>query len=415
MDERDEHLYRVGMTTSTAITLRRRAAHARGFWIVAAVFALVMAYSTVPTPLYPLYQQKDGFTSSTTTVVFAAYAVGVMLSLYLAGHVSDWLGRRSVLVMAALVSAASAGLFVLSPALPVLLVARFVNGLSIGILTATATAHLGELRAVARPREQPSVAAPVAGAANLGGLALGPLIGGLFAEFLPAPLLLPHLVFLGLLLTSAVVLLTVPETVERPRPRRPWRPQRLAAPAGRGTEFAVAAGSGFAAFGVFGLFTSLAPSYLSSSFAITDHLIAGLTTFAVFGAAALGQALLARVRDRSQLLISALCCGIGLLGVAVGAIGGIFALFLVGGVVSGCGAGLLFRGALQNVVATADPNARGAAIALYFLLAYAGLVLPVLASGMALQFLPADAVLIGFLAAAVVATVTLAVRLRRSS
>jgi MFS family permease len=37
------------------------------------------------------------------TVVFAMYALGVILSLFLGGHVSDWLGRRPVIVQALLV------------------------------------------------------------------------------------------------------------------------------------------------------------------------------------------------------------------------------------------------------------------------------------------------------------------------
>ena len=32
--------------------------HSAGFWVVAAVFLTTMAYCTVPTPLYPLYQQR---------------------------------------------------------------------------------------------------------------------------------------------------------------------------------------------------------------------------------------------------------------------------------------------------------------------------------------------------------------------
>lgn len=32
-----------------------------GFWTVAVAFFATMSYTTVPTPLYPLYQQRDGF------------------------------------------------------------------------------------------------------------------------------------------------------------------------------------------------------------------------------------------------------------------------------------------------------------------------------------------------------------------
>ena len=64
-------------TASPARVRSSRARHRLGFWIVAITFLLVMAYSTVPTPLYPLYQQRDGFPVSVITVIFAAYAVGV--------------------------------------------------------------------------------------------------------------------------------------------------------------------------------------------------------------------------------------------------------------------------------------------------------------------------------------------------
>ena len=42
-----------------------------------------MAYSTVPTPIYPLYQHHDHFPTVMITAIFAAYGLGVMASLYL--------------------------------------------------------------------------------------------------------------------------------------------------------------------------------------------------------------------------------------------------------------------------------------------------------------------------------------------
>jgi hypothetical protein len=48
------------------------------FWIVAYTFAVTMAFSALPTPLYVLYQARDGFSTFMITVIFAAYAVGVV-------------------------------------------------------------------------------------------------------------------------------------------------------------------------------------------------------------------------------------------------------------------------------------------------------------------------------------------------
>jgi MFS family permease len=73
---------------------QQRRSYGRGFWVVGYAFAVTMAFSTIPAPLYVLYQARDHFGALLVTVIFAAYAVGVMVSLFLAGHISDWLGRR---------------------------------------------------------------------------------------------------------------------------------------------------------------------------------------------------------------------------------------------------------------------------------------------------------------------------------
>ena len=75
--------------------LRRRRQHTFGFWAVALAFVVNMALIAVPTPLYVLYQQRDHFSTITLTVVYAVYAAGVILSLFLGGHLSDWFGASA--------------------------------------------------------------------------------------------------------------------------------------------------------------------------------------------------------------------------------------------------------------------------------------------------------------------------------
>jgi hypothetical protein len=78
----------------------RPARHRTGFWLVGFVFLVTLAFSAVPAPLYVLYAARDRFGPLMITVIFAAYAVGVIASLFLAGHLSDWLGRRRMAVIA---------------------------------------------------------------------------------------------------------------------------------------------------------------------------------------------------------------------------------------------------------------------------------------------------------------------------
>jgi MFS family permease len=382
---------------------------AAAFWTTAAVFLAAMAFTTVPTPLYALYQSRDGFPTWLTTVIFAAYAVGVAVSLYLVGHVSDWVGRRPLALAALAAEGVAAVLFLVAPSVPGLLIARLITGLGVGALTASATAHLGELWREGRPGRSGAVPAAVAVVANIGGLGLGPLVGGLLAQTAPAPLVTPYALSLVVLVLAAVAALLAPETVE-PK-HRPWRPQRLAVPKQGRADFSAAGAAAFAAFAVFGLFSALAPTFLAGEFDARSRLVAGAVPFGVFAVAALAQIVLAAVPLRARLVTAVVLMVVGLGSLAVAALAGVLWLFVAGGLVAGAGVGLLFRASLDVAGGLAAPDARGEVLAAMFLLAYVGLTVPVLAVGLALALAPAVPVLVAFSAAVAVVVVVAGVRM----
>ena len=363
-----------------------RARHQVGFWLVAAVFTLTMAFSTVPTPLYPSYERVDGFGPFVVTIVFSAYALGVLVSLFLAGHLSDWYGRKAVLLPAVVLSIASALVFLGSAALPALIVGRVLSGLSVGLLTATATAHLDDLHRRARPGASGTRASVVATGANLGGLGLGTLVSGLIVEHTSTPLKAPFLVFLVLLGAGALTVLLAPETVDRPEPRPRYRPQRVSVPEQARPSFFAAAIIALITFAMFGLFTSLAPAVLKSLHSASAA-ATGVTVFLVFGSAALAQILLMRWSASAQLRfgLGALAVGLVLLTSAVWVSS--LALFVLGGVVSGAAAGTAFKGSVSTVLGLAAPERRGETLTGLFLAAYLGISLPVVGLGIAVQSL----------------------------
>ena len=82
---------------STTITLPRRNPPATtatrrpiAFWLLAFVFAAVMLGTTLPTPLYVIYQGEWHFSTSVITLIYAVYAAGVSaasMPLFLASTV----------------------------------------------------------------------------------------------------------------------------------------------------------------------------------------------------------------------------------------------------------------------------------------------------------------------------------------
>ncbi|NHA69280.1 MFS transporter [Phycicoccus flavus] len=388
-------------------------AHRRGFGVVAAAFLVLMAFATLPTPLYPAYQRLDGFPTVVITVIFAAYGFGVMAGLYLVGHVSDVLGRRPVLLAATAVELVSAVMFLALHDTASLLVARFVCGVGIGAVTATATAHLAELHAVGRPDADPGVAPVVAGSVNTGGLALGSLAAGLLTEWLPHPLEVPYAVWVVVLVAAFLGLLTVPETVHHDGPRPRYRPQKVAVEPAARPRFAAAAVAAAAAFCVLGLFTSLTASFVGGTLGVRSRLVTGAVVFGVIGASALVQALLGRRSPAARLRMGTVLMTAGLLLVAAAALLTSLPVFVVAGLACGAGLGLLFTVGLATAGAVASEGRRGETLAGMFLAAYAGITVPVIATGVALTWFPAPDVLVAFAAVVLVVVLVSTTLMRR--
>ncbi|MFI6996172.1 MFS transporter [Nocardia sp. NPDC050175] len=371
--------------------------HNTGFWLVTAAFCGAMAFSMVPTPLYPLYAKQLGLSPLMITIVFGVYGAGVIFSLCTVGHVSDWIGRRRVFTLAVAAEVLAAVVFMLPPQLPLLIAGRLISGLGVGAITATATAYLHELHVLARPRDgvkRFEIASP---AANIGGLGVGALVAGVLAEWAPWPLRTSYVVFaVFLLLVIAALLRFVPETVSVPRSRRPaYRPQRVSI-VGSKLGWVVAAGSIFAAFAAFGLFASLSPVFLAGTLGHTSPLLAGGVVFLVFGSAPIAQhaAMALPVLPRLVTGLIGAAAGLGLLVAAM--LAGNLTLFLAAGVVSGAGAGVLIQSAVARTVRVAAAANRGEAVAGLFAVGNAGLILPVIGMGIATQFVDTRIAMTGF-------------------
>ncbi|WP_069770299.1 MULTISPECIES: MFS transporter [unclassified Streptomyces] len=343
-----------------------------------AVFAVCMAGTTLPTPLYGLYQDKFGFSELTVTVVYAVYAFGVIGVLLLAGNASDTVGRRTVLLWGLGCAAASAVCFLCATGLGWLYAGRLLSGLSAGLFTGAATAYVMDLA----PRGGASRATLVATAANMGGLGCGPLLAGVLAQYAPWPLYLPFAVHLTLVACSAAVVARLPETVRDRRPASSVRPQRPALPAQVRAVFGPAATASFVGFALFGVFTSVSPAFLAESLDVRNHAVSGLVVALAFFASTAGQSAVGRVGVRRSLPLgcAALLAGLALLAGALRWES--LPLVVSSALVGGAGQGLAFRAALSAVAEASPPERRAAVISALFVVAYAGISVPVIGVGL---------------------------------
>jgi MFS family permease len=378
-----------------------------GFWLVAAVYTLVMLGGTLPMPLYALWVPRMGFGPFTTTLVFAVYALGTVLALMVFASLSDRAGRRPLLAAAVLAAAASTAPFLLADDVGALLAARFLCGLGTGVFTATATAALGELAGAEHSRRVSTVST----AANMSGLGLGTVVAGLFAQYGADPTHLVFWAYLAGLVPAFLAVIVTPETVTaRQRPamsvRRPTIPDARAAR----TEFLRAATAVLAAFAVSGLFSSLVPSFLREQLHVHNVAAVGAEVGLLFIVALIAQVAaperwIAGRRPASAFLVA---------GVAVFEAGlwtRSLPTFVAGTLLAGTGIGLAFRRGVGVAQRLADPRRRADLFSTYFLFAYTGTIVPTLALGLLDQTINQDVATL-ILAVAVVAT-TLASALSR--
>jgi MFS family permease len=362
------------------LSRQRAAFRAWPFWFMAYLLTAMMLGTTLPTPLYVIYQEQWHFSSWLITLIYASYAAGVLTSLLLAGRSSDQVGRRPVLGVAIALSALSTVVFILAPGLAWLFVGRVLSGLAAGLVTGTATATLAETVRGSSSRR----ATQVATAANMGGLGLGPLVAGLFAQFGPNPTVLVFEVYLVLLAVAALGLVVLPESLAV-RQRLTLRFTGLGIPTvGRG-EFISAGLAVFAAFALLGLFSSLVPSFLSEVLHQQSHAVSGAVVFAMFAAAVVTAVLLSRFATRPVVLsgLSILLPALAL--IVAGLSQASMVLFLIGTIVGGVSVGAIFIGSLSTAHRLAPVENRGRVVSTYFVFAYVGLTIPVVAVGIAAQ------------------------------
>jgi len=369
---------------TSAVTLRAQRTRERAprltglaaFSAVAAVIAVAFYASATPSPLYGVYQARWHFSTPVLSLIYATYAIGVLVSLLLVGSLSDQAGRKPVLAWSLLGLLVSALVFATASSVGWLFAARALQGLATGGALGAAGAALIDLH----PTSDTRTAALVNGVVALAGLGIGALFSSALVQFLPAPRELPFAVVAAMIVVLIALVSVLPEPVSRTgrtlvRPQRPAIPQQTRAP------FALAALGVIGSWSIAGVYLALGPALAGHLLQTHGELAGGAAAAALMGSGALAQLAGRDLTNRTLTVAGSLLVALGMGLTATAVAVGSAPFFLGASALGGVGFGLAFMGALRHLSAAIPADRRAEVMSAFYVVGYLSLALPAVAAG----------------------------------
>jgi len=346
---------------------------AAAFYLLASITVSLLAGSSAPTPMYPLYQAEWGFSPITVTVIFGVYAVVFLAALLSVGALSDHVGRRPVVLVAVILQAVAVVILARAGSITALLGARVVQGLSAGGAVGALGAGMLDLDK-AKGTLANAASPPI-------GTATGALGAGLLVAYLPDPTRLVYIVLLAILLVQAIGVVLIAETSPRaPGALASLRP-RLALPPKTRRPMLIAMPALVAGWALAGFYGSLGPALIAHLTGSDSPALGGLALFILTASAALAVPLLRSTPPRTVMLIGTIALLTGVAITLLATTASSEALFLAGTAIAGVGFGGGFQGAIRTIAPLAAPHERAGVLSIIYLASYLALGLPAILAG----------------------------------
>jgi MFS family permease len=365
------------MKMSTAsLSIPARSASTSFTAVYATVTAITFsAVSGAPTPIYRFYREALGLTPFTITLIFATYAFAMIASFLTVARLSDYVGRRPMIVLALALNAVALLLFFVAESAGTLIVARAVQGIATGVALATLGALLADTA--------PGWAATLNSVTAFMGLALGALIAGVFVTFAPSP---THLVYAALLGVTLVEMLALPWIIEttsrKPGALSGVRP-KLTVPKAAAAPMARLFPLTLSAWALGGFYLSLMPSLVVAATGIRSPLVGAAVVSALMVSGGVSS-LATRTFDAGKTVrASAALLAIGIVLTLFAIAGGSPVGMVFGTIVAGLGFGASYGSSLRVLLPLASAHERAGLLSAYFVESYLAFALPAIAAGLA--------------------------------
>lgn len=349
-------------------------------WVCFAMIVGVMG-TALASPLYPLYQQAWSLSAGDITLLFVVYMFSALSSLLFLGRISDQ--RGFIVVLRGGLISITIGIILSAIAWDYwsFMLSRILIGLASSLIVTSASIGLTRLN---RSKDLQRAAATTSLLIAFG-FGLGPVIGGLIAQWAHFPLQSSYIpsMLMGLIAIFALFMLSAQDykPTNPPKQKAFWRPS-LAIPAGAArAPFLLGCMAAFTAFSMFSLFASLAPSFMRDMVPWHGPAVSGLSIGIILFMSSGFQLLVRQWPLKRSLLIGLACFSLSNLLLVANLWHASVLLFSASVLLIAMGHGLSLISGMGIVNRLALPEQRSATTSSYLIIAYLGAILPILAIG----------------------------------
>lgn len=379
-------------------------------WISIAMCIGVMG-TALASPLYPLYQDRWDLNASHITQLYVAYMAAGLTGLLFLGRLSDLKGFMPVLRTGLILVTSGVTLSAFAWDVGSFVFSRIMIGMASSMIVTSASIGLGQVNRGGDVQR----AAATTSLMLAFGFGLGPVVGGLIAQWIPNPLFSSYIpsMLLGVLAIYALFQIK-PPTNKQPLPQeksswRTWMP-RLTMPATHlRRPYLIGCLSACCAFAMFSLFASLAPSFMAQMVPWHGPATSGLSIGIILFLSSGFQLLIRRWPAKRSVIVGLLSFTLACIALLINLWASSSLLFILCVLLTAFGHGLCMYGGMSIVQRVSPPHQRAGLTSTYLITGYLGAILPILGLGWLADHLGLDQGLVLFCSLIAIAALTVAI------
>ncbi|HGN1707201.1 TPA: MFS transporter [Providencia rettgeri] len=341
------------------------------------VFMFVLAFSSIPTPLYHLYQAQLSFSTFTLTIIFSAYAVSLLVTLIVAGAISDYVGRKPMILISLLLTLLADGLFYLADSVIILILARAVQGIGTALATSTLCSAIID---VSKP-----LGSRINSFAPMAGMAIGMLISCAEVTYSNGPLKTTFVIVGVILCVSLLALWFTTESVNKQKITSKIFKPSLTMPVNSRKRFALISPINISLWMLSGFYLSLMPSLLTTAFGDINIWVSGSAFLFLTISASITIIFINRIQYDGLMKVGILLLFMGISLLLFGVNLNRVALLFVGSSLAGMGFGICFMQEMAVLLTDVDATIKSRVLSVFYIESYLAFCVPVLVTSFALN------------------------------